>query len=186
MIILANLNINLAPDAYKTDNVTLVSTIRNNGRIKHSKHCFSTLDDAGDYLWDVVMEVDAPFEDIELHIDSNGFGIEIVRNIEDNAKLFGLFYNNETGKFITNSDLKGTEPKLDKGLAFTTPTLAGYIQEGQNIHITRLLATPVDFITSTNMLQDLVGDVRNTLSLSSYVRDLEEKGLYITEDEKII
>lgn len=186
MIILTSLNIDLSPAAYQTDNITLALTIRNNGQIKNSVHYFSTIADAGDYLWDVVMEVDAPFEDIELHIDSNGFGIEIVHNIEDNAKLFGLFYNNETGKFIAISELKGTEPKVDKGLAFTTPTLAGYIQEGQNIHITRLLATPVDFITSTNMLQDLVGDVRNTLSLSSHVRDLEEKGLYITEDEKII
>lgn len=185
MIILAELSIDLTP-GYQPDNAILSLTTTNNGRIKHSDYSFSTITEAGDYLWDVVMEIDAPFSDIELHIDSVGLGIEIVRNIEDNAKLFGLFYNNETGKFISNSDLVETEPVINKGLAFTSPTFAGYIQEGNNIQITRLLATPVDIVTSTNMLQDLIGDVKSALSLSSHVRDLTERGLYIAEDEKII
>lgn len=185
MIILADLNIKLTP-GYQPDNVTLSLTTTNNGRIKHSDHSFLAITEAGDYLWDVVMEVDAPFGDIELHIDAGCFGLEIIRNIEDNAKLFGLFYNSETGKFISNSDLVETEPVINKGLAFTSPTFAGHIQEGNNIHITRLLATPVDIVTSANMLQDLIGDVKSALSLSSHVRDLTERGLYIAEDEKII
>lgn len=42
MIILTNLNIDIAP-ALQPDSVTLSLTTVNNGRIKHSDHSFSTI-----------------------------------------------------------------------------------------------------------------------------------------------